>query len=416
MLPLLLALVLLRNSGAFLLSDRKIFTSNIRARVLPSLCRRTHPFLFDNRLSSFSLWAVLDPSCHSEERNDYGEKFIPDSSIEIQEFIHGLVASEECEGIEATTIGFTRDGRRRGIFAKDSFNPGEYIFAIPFTSTLLIHETYSGEEELSDIQLGFRLWTTILQPNEVGQCDEQRKDRWATYLACLPKQNSSQFTPTPEFWTEDAINAIEVPILVQEMKRRRREVSDIIRQYYPHLSSITQQMFYNDVLFAAWLVRSRGFTTVKASGLSGLENGGRISRTRTVLIPFMDFINHESNDSFVNAEIEVVDSKTDEESFFALACKRSISVGDEVLIQYGTGLENTLDLVSKYGFYSTDFINIQDESFFLDSFDGTNIWTSSIENDEQVLQTQILSEDMRRALELRLHLKRIEERIKSQFL
>jgi SET domain len=406
MLPLLLILVLPHDVSGFLISRRILLSSNFKKIALPSLYLTNHPWRFSHRIE-------LNLPCLSAESNADNSIYIPDISREMQQLMHELLASEECEGIDATAIGFRCTDCRRGVFARESFAPGEYILAIPFTSTLLVHESFSGEEEPSDIQLGYHFWTTFFQRNDPG--DEHLKGPWwNTYLDCLPKQNSSQFTPTPEFWTEDAIDAIEVPMLVQEMKRRQQAVNDTIRQYHPNATSGMHEKLCNDLLFAAWLVRSRGFTTVKTRSQSSCQLGGTVARRRTVLIPYMDFINHESNDLFVNAEIDVVESKSDEESFFALTCRRPIAVGDEILIQYGTGQENTLDLFSKYGFYTADSINIYDESFFLDSFDGNNIWTSSIENDEHVLQTKIVSDDMKSALKLRLHLKRIEERVKRQ--
>jgi SET domain len=414
MLPLLLLLVLSLEISGFLASYRNILPPNVKKRVLSSLYKVYHPWFSDFRASRCFHKTALDSSSLSEDSSDFGKKYIPDTSREVHQFVNALDSSEECEGIETTVIGFRSADRCRGLFARDSFQPGEYILAIPFSSTLLVHETSSGEEQPSDIQLGFRFWTTFLQANEFGNCDEHLKDRWSTYLDCLPKQNSSQFTPTPEFWTKYALDAIEVPFFIQEMKRRQQDANFTIHQHYPNVSLDMHQQLYNELLFAAWLVRSRGFTTVKACSLSSSNFGNTVARTRTVLIPYMDFINHEPNDSFVNAEIQVVDSKTDEESFFALACKRPIDVDEEILIQYGTGQETTLDLVSKYGFYSTDCSNICDEPFFRDSFDGTDIWTTSIDKDEQLLETQIMSDDMRSSLKLRLHLKRIEERIKRK--
>jgi hypothetical protein len=198
--------------------------------------------------------------------------YIPDASAKVQRLMDFLIDNEECEGIEATTIGYSNDKcQRRGVFAKESFEQGDYILAIPFVSTILISETNAGEQGLSDIQLGFQFWQQYLQYYNESNVHFQNNFPWKTYFDCLPTRNSPHFTPTAEFWTDDAVEAVEVPMFVDEMKRRKQEVKAISNQHTANTDT-NQQKLSDDLLFASWLIRSRGFTTVKASVPNSEDN------------------------------------------------------------------------------------------------------------------------------------------------
>ena len=69
---------------------------------------------------------------------------------------------------------------------------------------------------------------------------------------------------------------------------------------------------------------------------------------------------------------------------------------------YGTGRETTLDLASRYGFYTDN--NPNDATLDLSSA----VWTTTLEDDENILVNA--SGTMKDALALRAHLKRIERR------
>ena len=305
--------------------------------------------------------------------NAFSLSYKPDTSPTTQRFLEFL-EEEECEGIGAVEIGF-RNGLR-GIFAAEAFAPDDYIFAVPFVSCILVHENVydmadpveSGRAEASDVEKG-RLMLQWLHD----------KPHWQPYYECLPTM-SSNFDATPDFWDTETIRQLEVPQLVEETLAIKRATE----------SSLELQL-------ATWLVRSRAFSTFK---LLPNADEKRI-RTRTVLIPFMDFLNHNAVTS--NARIEKVEAKSDEESFFALVATERIPAGEQITITYGTGHETTLDLFTKYGFWTND--NANDLSLNLDEVQ----WSSSMEEDEQLRLSSCPQEkEIGEMLNLRIHLKRIQ--------
>jgi len=293
-----------------------------------------------------------------------------DNSPTILRFLEFL-EEKECEGVDAIEIG-CQDGLR-GLFATESFSPGEYILAVPFTTCVLMYENIydmaNDNGDASDVNKGALLLEQL--KNDGG--------RWQPYFDCLPTL-SSNFDATPDFWKEETIRQLEVPKLVQDTLDLKRATESS-----PELQ------------FATWLVRSRAFSTFK---LLPDAKEKRI-RTRTVLIPFMDFLNHNTA-AHSNARIEKIEAKNEEESFFALVATKKMSPGQQVTITYGTGHETTLDLFTKYGFWTSN--NPNDISLNLDGVS----WSSSLDEDEQRLLVQSSNEERRAMLALRAHLKRVQ--------
>lgn len=299
--------------------------------------------------------------------------YTPDNSNEMQSFMEFL-ESEECEGLRATEIGFHPKSKLRGVFAKESFEEGEFVVAIPFVSTLLIDESFAKDS--SEIEKAYQFHIKHRRGVE--------SSKWKPYLDCLPTRES-HFSATADFWEDDAIEALQIPRLIQETLQRKRAIHGLTE----HNPDIT----FNELQFTTWLVRSRAFSTFKAT-TDGREQ--TTLRSRSVFIPYIDFVNHSTKS---NVEIQVIETASDDESFFALAATCRIAVGMEILLSYGTGRENTLDLFSKYGFYTKNNPNDANLDF------NSAVWTTTLKEDEN--SAKLASSTMNDALTLRAHLKQI---------
>jgi hypothetical protein len=266
---------------------------------------------------------------------------------------------QECEGLETTRLGHDETGLR-GIFAAQDFEPGEYICAIPFPATLLVEDNISGDES----QGGMRFLETFYND-----------DTYKYYMDYLPKLRDSQFDATPDFWEESVIQQLQIPRIVQKALERKRETAHL-----PHLQ------------WATWIVGSRGFSTFKVNPHGSLER-------KTVLIPYLDMLNHGLSP---NASIEVVECPGSyQDSFYALQALQSILKGEQITINYGIR-ETSLDLLAKYGFWIPD--NPADDYIDWDAVDPQ--WTSTLEQDKATLETTT-DATLRKVLLLRIYLKQL---------
>jgi hypothetical protein len=224
--------------------------------------------------------------------------------------------------------------------------------------------------------------------------------------------------------------------------------------------------------FCTWLVRSRAFTTFQMLGTTAREEepkeqqlegdavagGGRTLRTRTVLIPYLDMLNHASAGASntvmekIESPVVNVDRGGDDDcidddtgrrcndgttSYFALVASQDIAAGDELTVTYGSGHETCLDLFTKYGFWLPNNPNDANLDCLSLSSSRSVLWSTSLAQDEQALaalmQQRLANDDddedgqdddgslstqhhdrrcqrhHRSMLELRIHLKRLQQ-------
>jgi SET domain len=383
----------------------------------------------------------------------------------------------------------------RGLYATEDYAAGEYILAIPTSACLTIYDRVydmvadrrrsgdpedepeddanNNDREAQDIRDGALALRQLLLASKKDEKEGDDGDNhhflfWKTYLDCLPTE-TSHFAATPDFWDEDIIRQLEVPTLVEDMLRRKAAQQKTSSRSI--LDNDDNNNNNNDqqppsLAFCAWLVRSRAFTTFQMLGQTARAEAAVVSaadddddeppppdttmertlRTRTVLIPYIDMLNHApagvSNTVMEKIETPVRDASDDaidddnndnnDTSYFALVATKDIAAGDELTVTYGTGYETCLDLVAKYGFWLPN--NPNDDFLDWSSVNPTQQpWSTTIERDEQELAALCLADndddvdggsaptkndqrqrDRRVMLELRLHLKRLQQQQLAQ--
>mmetsp|Transcript_14659 Transcript_14659/g.16493 ORF Transcript_14659/g.16493 Transcript_14659/m.16493 type:complete len:487 (+) Transcript_14659:74-1534(+) len=348
---------------------------------------------------------------------------------------------EEVEGLEGVEIGFRKkktnnteiqngDTLLRGVFARCDYQAGEYIMAVPFVSTLLVDEDFEVSSDDDDDSIddsfqlgtgetpnvGLRFWQKFLKSEETREDkdidnESLQRNKYKAYLECIPMTSEDpNFDGTPSFWSKKEIEQLEIPYVVENMLSRKQAITELIEKQdknngndVPTSISFLQQ--------ACWIIQTRAFTTYKkAIDLDG--NLGLLSRV--VLIPFLDMLNHASR-SNSNAEIQVIETKEYNESFYALVANKHIQKGTEIKISYGTGSETSLELFCKYGFLLTgddgEIENLEREKDALRKIlllpEGKNMtWSSSLQEDQDLLNTEIgRKEPMNSILSLRIYAK-----------
>eukprot|EP00977_Amphora_coffeiformis_P010645 scaffold2509_cov169-Amphora_coffeaeformis.AAC.13 len=293
-----------------------------------------------------------------------------DTSPEVQE-LYRFLEEQECEGTERLAIGWTRTNddddddtnntnKLRGLFATDDFETGEFILAIPLPATLLVQEKiidpnddgndnnhdddnvdkeeeFTGDEEIQQAVAFLEKFVT--------------EPTWEPYIHCLPRVDQTSFDATPDFWTKQALERFPVPLLRQRSQERYQRIQR-------ESSSGKTKWSTQELQWAVWIIRSRGFTSLKQLSEGKL-------RERTMLLPLIDMINHEGDNP--NASIEVIETDSYDESFIALQALCPIAQGEQITLRYGTGFETSLELLDKYGFYTRE--NPNDERIDWDLVD-----------------------------------------------
>jgi hypothetical protein len=303
-----------------------------------------------------------------------------------------FLVDEECEGFGDGDYGIEighssiNGVSLRGAFAKESFAAGDFLCAIPFPTTLVIQENET--ESTTDAERGLVFLKKYVENRNV----EFSNNKWAPYLDCIGDGvgNCNCFTPTPDFFSEEEIKLLEFPRLVNASMKRKLGIQNLAEK---------EGIEVDHLQFATWLVKTRSFSIIKVNPEEGKM------RTKSVLIPFLDMINHSSDNP--NAELQVVEAKGEDESFYALRATRSIPANKEITIAYGTGKDSSVDLYLNYGFVPKtnpcDVELLRDKQGE-DCFIRADQWSTSLEQDEH--QSTTSEGSMLSILEFRSRMKR----------
>jgi SET domain len=244
-------------------------------------------------------------------------------------------------------------------------------------------------------------------------------NKWDRYLKCLPNKED-QFDATCDFWNEADLLELQMPYLSRKALETKHRIESIAQAH--HVPT-------EELQFATWLARSRMFTRITTipneknrnimnsnDNICSMElneaNNNEIRVHRTVLIPYMDMINHSCEG---NAAILIFEGHSDEESMYCLQATQDIENDNELLIMYGTGFETTVELFMKYGFFTepptmTEFHPNDYE--FLDFNQLVPMWTTTYEQDIALLSAIPIenktTSNRRKAISLRAYLKKLQ--------
>jgi len=325
----------------------------------------------------------------------------PDGSAEISTLIEFL-SSNGSEGIGTNggnEIGYSKavDGLR-GMFATRDFKKGEIMLKIPSALALALSDPALGGEDAPTQAHGGLNFMRMYSRNPGGMA------AWEAYLDTLPGAGGSSddfVGSTPDFFTDEEIDALEFPRAVERARERRDQVNDLAEK---------EGVPVDDLRLATWIVSSRSFrisiTPAEPEPSAGAGAVKSEKKGINLLLPYIDMVNHSSDHD--NAELHLIDPELDD-AWFAIRAKRNIKAGREILIGYGSGTDSTVELLLNYGF-------VPEENRFdalllrnagegcIDDLEG---WKTTLKEDELALEQAKGSEgNMETVLRFRTKLKR----------
>lgn len=270
-----------------------------------------------------------------------------------------------------TEVGYSTINGRRGMYATKSFKKGDILCKIPSDCALAL----SDPSKMGDIDqtpaeggLNFLRWYAD---------NDKAKAMWKSYLETLPTKDAN-FDPTPDFYSEEDIDALEYPLAIRLAAERRMQIKEVSQK---------EGIPMDELQFATWLIASRSFVISISIGDEAAAGAGATAANKKalrVLLPYLDMINHSSDDA--NAELHLIDPEKDE-AWFAIRATRPIKAGKEISIAYGSGVESSVELLQNYGFVPQenriDTLMLKkggDESLDLDE------WSTTLEEDKKTLE------------------------------
>mmetsp|Transcript_24808 Transcript_24808/g.37446 ORF Transcript_24808/g.37446 Transcript_24808/m.37446 type:complete len:391 (+) Transcript_24808:136-1308(+) len=245
----------------------------------------------------------------------------------------------------AIEVGFSEEGRR-GLYCTTSLKKNEIICQIPSDYGLALTE--DPNDDLTIVQAAANFLRLYQKHPEASQ-------QWKPILDALPQSlKDSQVSLTPDYYTDEELELLEFPPLIQQIKKRQKELNNLANEH--------DDLSLEELQFATHLVSSRS-VAIPLSDISSdpaldeegrpLLKAGKNLKVLRVLIPFLDLANHASLKN-ANCEFHLIDPEQDE-AWFSLRTTRKIPAGRELCVAYGTtGIESSSDILRDYGFCPTD--------------------------------------------------------------
>jgi hypothetical protein len=325
----------------------------------------------------------------------------PDTGEESQRLLKFLSA-QNAKGLDNVDIGFNKDTGVRGLFCTSKIKKNQKICRIPSDCALALADpSKNGADAPTAAHRGANLLEMYMK-------NEQARQQWSPYFDTLPTQDSSTFDQTPDFFTDEDLELLEFPRLINRAKERKKEIKEVAAE---------RGLTVEELQFATWLSTSRQFRmfipipeSEKDDIMPDQDEKGQIiskggeKKALYVLVPFIDIANHSSDQP--NCKLSLIDPEKDD-AWFALEATRPIAAGKELLIAYGNGLESSVELFHNYGFVPSE--NKIDALMLQKGGDDTitdlDGWTTTLEEDKLIVEMAKDDPVVQTILQFRIRLK-----------
>lgn len=307
----------------------------------------------------------------------------------------------------------------RGVVALKAISKGDEILNIPYELAMNL-----GREGADPTLPAYTLLQDICQ----NSGDDNFRMDYSPYIAMLPEFNGFDCLGSTDFFSEDALNSLQFPLVLNETRERSElTMARYKRDLEPMLNIAKaggENVFANGIngeeltlehlKWAVWLVTSRVLT------VQGAPDSGASYR---LMIPFIDMCNHDRNSP------HILSGRAIPGGSLRVIAGADIAPGDPINIVYGGGIAGNDRFIQDYGFLdpanegydimigqlmgktrteSGININFDDRDDVIEALKET-----TVSEDEELL-SQCETRDVRSALEFRIEVKKALERFQRK--
>eukprot|EP00542_Grammatophora_oceanica_P014583 CAMPEP_0194052200 /NCGR_PEP_ID=MMETSP0009_2-20130614/44457_1 /TAXON_ID=210454 /ORGANISM="Grammatophora oceanica, Strain CCMP 410" /LENGTH=418 /DNA_ID=CAMNT_0038699675 /DNA_START=62 /DNA_END=1318 /DNA_ORIENTATION=+ len=266
-----------------------------------------------------------------------------DRSKEARAFYDFMENNGAGDNLKRCALGFfplPGGGKLRGVVALKDMKKGDVLIRIPYEVAVNLGRE-GGDPTIPALNL---LKTFCQTLGETGG-DDGVVDR-SSYFRMLPPFLGEDCMGSTDFFSDEALEALQAPLVVEETLKRRQRVKSTFDQdikddeSYPSWLDSTE-VTEQHLRWAVWLITSRVLT------VQGAEDENTSYR---LLIPFLDMCNHDRSSPHiltgravggVGAELKVVAGS-------------NVRAGDQINICYGGGVAGNDRFVQDYGFLDSE--------------------------------------------------------------
>eukprot|EP00562_Extubocellulus_spinifer_P033435 CAMPEP_0178703056 /NCGR_PEP_ID=MMETSP0699-20121125/13282_1 /TAXON_ID=265572 /ORGANISM="Extubocellulus spinifer, Strain CCMP396" /LENGTH=409 /DNA_ID=CAMNT_0020349989 /DNA_START=1418 /DNA_END=2647 /DNA_ORIENTATION=- len=318
----------------------------------------------------------------------------------------------------------------RGVMAQRPIQKGDAIIDIPYELALNLGRE-SSDPTLPAVNLLQEYCRWISGKGDGDQADDngsaaRRKRNDGPYFEMLPKYMGEDCLGSTDFFSDEALDALQCPPIKDETLRRRETTMARFERDVEPMAQISSNMYRWDdgttpieashLQWAVWLITSRVLT------VQGEEGTGVSYR---LMIPLIDMCNHDRDSPHVLTGRAVKGGR------LKILAGRNVAAGEQINICYGGGVAGNDRFIQDYGFLDTfddgtafDLVaktleGIQEFGSRSSALSMSNsdkaaaleaLGSTSITDDEKEL-AKARERDVRAAIEFRIGVKKALERL-----
>ena len=262
-----------------------------------------------------------------------------DRSAEARAFYDYLEKQQAGDNLKRCALGYfplPNGVSLRGVVAMRDLQKGDVIIRIPYEVAVNLGQE-GGDPTLPAVEF-LRDYCEVLGPNGEAAANRQRKP----YYEMLPPFRGDDCLGSTDFFSDEALEALQSPTVMEETLRRRERTKrrfeqDIDDNFASWIdgSTVTQE----HLQWAVWLITSRVLT---------VQGDAEEGKSYRLLIPFLDMCNHDRKSSHVLSGRAVPGGE------LKVVAGSAVKAGEQINICYGGGVAGNDRFLQDYGFLDSD--------------------------------------------------------------
>jgi len=227
----------------------------------------------------------------------------------------------------------------RGVIALRDISKGDSIIEIPYEMALDLGRE-SADPTLPATAFLQKYCAWISKSDGTPPGDKERGD----YFAMLPPFLSEDCLGSTDFFSDEALDMLQSPMIVDETMSRRELVQARYERDIEPMAEMSSNLYRweddnfatkNHLQWASWIITSR-VLTVQGPPESNIAN--------RLLIPLTDMCNHDSDSP------HVLTGRAMPGGVLKVLAGADVKVGDAINIGYGGSIEGNDRFIQDYGF------------------------------------------------------------------
>jgi SET domain len=262
-----------------------------------------------------------------------------DRSKEARTFYDFLEKEQAGDNLKRCALGYfplPNGASLRGVVAMRDLQKGDVIIRIPYQVAINLGQE-GGDPTLPALEL-LRDYCDVLGENGAHAVNAKRR----AYYEMLPPFRGEDCLGSTDFFSEEALQALQSPTVVAETLNRRertkRRFEQDVGDNFPSWIDGSPVMVEH-LQWAVWLITSRVLT---------VQGDAEEGKSYRLLIPFLDMCNHDRKSPHVLSGRAVPGGE------LKVVAGAAVKAGEQINICYGGGVAGNDRFLQDYGFLDYD--------------------------------------------------------------